>query len=451
MLGTIIDDMQTVADRLSSCPLDDVEPRELLACMRALEVVRRRVDAGTDRLVDRCDTTAAYRADGHRSTKAATKHLGRLPGGEALARTQTVRALRVLPCVAAGYTAGVIPTAGMRAIARLVANPRVKPFLAVADPVFAEMASELAHDDLCDWLKQWEALADADGAGDTAERNHERRSASFGRNDIDGTWHGEFDVGDLQGVIIADIFDAFVQAELDADIAWAKAHHGPDFCLDQLPRTARQRRADALFAVFRRAMAQPADAKNPEPLVNIVIDDESLTIETQRACGETVTDDPERLVATRSEQDADERARPTSRPVCATVSGRRVHPSAALAALMVGYVRRIVIDSSSNVIDLGRRRRLFTGSSREAAHIQALVRDRGGTGCLWSGCDSPFRRLQVDHRQPYHRGGATDIANSGLYCGVHNRLKEHGFRPVFADDGAWTVVRPDGTPITPAA
>lgn len=436
MFGPVIDKLhETIADLVVLADAPDLEPRVLLQGMRDLEIERRRLDAATDRLVDRCDVTAAYFEDGHKSAKSLVKHLGRLSGSEALARTQTVRALRGLPSVTEAYSSGRIPTGCVRAIARVTANPRVKPFLEVADPVFAEMASELGHDEFCDWLGRWEALADADGAGEAADRSHEKRSASFQRNDIDDTWHLESDHGDLQGTVMERIFEGFVQAELDADIEWAKEQYGSDFTMGQLPRTARQRRADALFAIFKRAMAQPADAKNPEPLVSIIIDDESLAIEAHRVSGESVTDDPARV----------------GEAICSTDSGRRLHPSSALAALMVGYVRRVVIDSSSNVIDLGRRRRLFTGSSREAVQIQALLRDRGGTGCLWSGCDTPYRRLQADHRDSYSQGGPTDVSNSDLHCGVHNRLKEHGFRPIFDADGSWVIVRPDGTPITPAA
>ena len=34
---------------------------------------------------------------------------------------------------------------------------------------------------------------------------------------------------------------------------------------------------------------------------------------------------------------------------------------------------------------------------------------------------------------------------------AHNRIKERGFRPVRGADGAWTIHRPDGGPITPPA
>ena len=104
----------------------------------------------------------------------------------------------------------------------------------------------------------------------------------------------------------------------------------------------------------------------------------------------------------------------------------------------------MVLDGAGNVIDLGRRQRLFTGSSRDAAFLQALLRGPGGLGCLWAGCDGRGRNLQVDHRDPAGRGGPTNVANSDAYCGFHNRIKERGFRPVRGPSGEWTIHRPDG-------
>ena len=39
-----------------------------------------------------------------------------------------------------------------------------------------------------------------------------------------------------------------------------------------LERTRTQRRADAMWAIFNAAIAVPADAKSPEPVVNIIVD-----------------------------------------------------------------------------------------------------------------------------------------------------------------------------------
>lgn len=111
-------------------------------------------------------------------------------------------------------------------------------------------------------------------------------------------------------------------------------------------------------------------------------------------------------------------------------------------------MRRIVVDSHSNVIDLGRRRRLFTGSSREAVELQNMLRGRTGIQCSWPGDRGrPFRQ-HADHRELAARDGPTNAANGDLYCSAHNRLKGRGFRPVRTPGGTWVIPRADGRPIT---
>lgn len=404
--------------------------------MRRLESARRRVDHGTDRAVGHLDASAAFSLDGHRNARSAVKHLGRLPGSDALGRIQTVAALRDLPAVEAGYAAGRIPTAHVRAIARIAGNPRVSDFLPVADPIFAQMAAELDFDGFSSWLREWERLADADGAADDAERSHERRSFSLDENEIDGSWTSTGHHGALQGAAMAEMLNRYERAEFEADWAEARALHGADARVEHLRRTPAQRRADAAFEIFRRAGATCADDRTPDPLVNIVVDQETFEDELRRAAGEHVETDPNETDGRR----------------CHTVSGTTVHPADVLAAAVVGHVRRVVIDTAGNVTDLGRRRRLFTGSARDAALLQALLRRPGGLRCAWPGCDAHGRCLQADHREPAARGGPTDTANSDVYCGSHNRIKERGFVPVRDPDGTLTIHRPDGGgPVTASA
>lgn len=124
-------------------------------------------------------------------------------------------------------------------------------------------------------------------------------------------------------------------AELEADRVEAIETYGPGATPDQYRRTPLQRRSDALVAIFRMAAAAPSDVPVPEPVVNVVIDAETLEDELARVTG--------------------------------------------------------------------------------GAH------------------------------------GGTDVDNSDLACGYHNRLKETGFRPVRRCDGRYDLLRPDGTRITPPA
>lgn len=54
---------------------------------------------------------------------------------------------------------------------------------------------------------------------------------------------------------------------------------------------------------------------------------------------------------------------------CSTLDGHPVEPTAAVAHALTRDIRRVVIRSDSVVIDLGRRRRLFTGPAALAVKL----------------------------------------------------------------------------------
>jgi len=421
--------LDRAATQLQSLDVGGIDDRAELELVRRVERARRRIDHGTDQLAGHLDTGCAHAVDGHASARSALIHLGRLPAAEARGRVITARVLRRLPAVEAAYRRGAIPTAHVRAIAKTASNPRVTSYLATADPMFAEQASEESYADFCQWLKEWESLADADGAERTAETSHDRRHAELTENP-DGGFSLQSGHGALEGAAMGEVFDRFIDAEVLADWADARRRLGELATEDDLARTPRQRRADALAEIFRRAAGSRRAAV---PLVNVIVDQETFEREVARAAGAWV--DPE------SPDRIDDRR-------CQTQDGTPVQPSEALAAALVGHVRRVVIDAQSNVIDLGRRRRLFTGSARDAALLQSALGGRDGVRCGWGGC-CRRRGLQVDHVDPAARGGPTDIVNSLPLCGFHNRLKEHGWRPVRGPDGRWTILRPDGSEMIP--
>ena len=126
---------------------------------------------------------------------------------------------------------------------------------------------------------------------------------------------------------------------------------------------------------------------------------------------------------------------------CETASGHQLDPNDMLAAALTGHVRRVVFDTAGVVIDLGRRSRLFTGSSRDAVML-------GDRWCLWPGCDLRTGRCQTDHTTPWATGnGPTSPNNAGPACGRHNRWKQHRYTTQRDPTGHWHTYRPDGTEI----
>ncbi|HEY5927823.1 MAG TPA: hypothetical protein VIV11_39325, partial [Kofleriaceae bacterium] len=110
------------------------------------------------------------------------------------------------------------------------------------------------------------------------------------------------------------------------------------------------------------------------------------------------------------------------------------------AAMMWGQVRRVVVDSAGVVINMGRRRRLFTGNARQAILLQS-------SRCVVAGCAAPIRHCQADHLTEWGRLGHTNGPNGAPLCGRHNRVKNTGYRVHRDDHGFWHTYRPDGTEI----
>ena len=95
-------------------------------------------------------------------------------------------------------------------------------------------------------------------------------------------------------------------------------------------------------------------------------------------------------------------------------------------------------------MDVGRKRRLFTGAAREALKVMI-------DGCEHVGCDIRPTSCQIDHIDEWIRdGGTTDVANGALKCSTQNRHK-HRLGITEARDANGTLVqyRRDGTPILP--
>jgi hypothetical protein len=278
-------------------------------------------------------------------------------------------------------------------------------------------------------VRRWERLADADGAHRDHEAAHEGRRARIAT--VGDTTYLDASTGNAQGAAMTEVLERFAQVEFEADWAATVLRHGGDANAGLLPRTDAQRRADALHAIFQRAAGAAPGTVEPEPVVNIVITQELFEAQIRAM----VTDRP-----------LDHEGLGVTGQFCLSANGLAVDPADAVAAALVGRVRRVVLDAAGVVINFGRRARVFTGAARDAAVIQAILQTGGR--CLWPGCGR--RRCQIDHSDDWSTGGSTDVANSGPLCPRHNRFKNHGYRTWRDPHGRWHLYRPDDTEITPA-
>ena len=247
------------------------------------------------------------------------------------------------------------------------------------------------------------------------------RKATLKQDPLTLTWGLEGRFASQMGAQVEEIFAHYRAAELAADWDKARAEHGDEACAADLPRTADQRSADALWQVFQDAASAPNTAVPPDFCHDIVWSSDAYEEMLRRLDGEPVRPlDPD-----------------TYR--CETLTGIPLEPYEAAAHSLVSKVRRVVVDAAGTVIDLGTARN-FTGSARKAVQLHS-------THCVWRGCHVPVDRCQTDHTLAHGRGGRTNPGNGAPLCGRHNRLKETGYRLWRDPTGQWHTYRPDGTEI----
>jgi hypothetical protein len=94
------------------------------------------------------------------------------------------------------------------------------------------------------------------------------------------------------------------------------------------------------------------------------------------------------------------------------ISAGQARRLACQAGVIPAVVRRLV-DGRSVVLDLGRKRRLFSEHQRIALGIEQ-------GGCTAEACGRPAAWCHAHHDIPWTRGGRTDLANGRLMCLYHH-------------------------------
>lgn len=437
--------------------VEAADGRVLAAALGDLARLGRAVEAAVVAMADVVDRRERYTADGHRSVRAWLTASVRAPRLEALRQVETVRLLRECPRVGELLAAGRIGVAQVRLLARAHAHPRAGRFVV---PVIDRLVGWAAFDEFEVFeakLREFVRLVDADGANQSAEAAHRARFVRLATVGDRTYLSGAF--ANAQAAVIAAVLDAFSGAEYQADRDDARARCGDGSSEAQLARTPRQRRADALVALCEAAATAPVDGASGgvAVCVDVVIDAATF----QRQLAELV--DPLHLrdqptpaghattgrvgVFGASVDGAVGAPTPGMRSLCQTTDGMPVAPVDAVVAALYGHVRRVVVGGDGMILDVGRRRRLFTGSVRDAAVIQGVL-DRNGR-CSHPGCARDVH-CQVDHLREWRDGGVTAIGNAGIVCGHHNRFKSSGYTTRRDASGHWHTFRPDHTEIRAA-
>ena len=390
---------------------------------RALaEVDRLRcaVDAAQIEVVASAIEGALHLDDGHRSTSSwvvATLDVAKWTGVQWSRRGEL--AVR-FPAFLDAFRDGRLHLDHYDLIAKACANPRAWRLLGDVVDDFIAAAASLTFPEYERMIAVWVQLADQDGRQPDDRiptRNLKVRNRADGSCALNGFFDPE------AAATIREILGRFLDEEnrIDRETAAEVAAAGGS---DELPRTLGERTADALVAALAQTVTrQPGQPA--KPLTRLVV---SWQVAQQLLTGV----DAGNPVDVRD-------------LLCRQMNGDPIDVRAALAALIEGRVKVLVVDALGRPYAASRQGTLFDEQERQ--DLQALHPD-----CEWPGCPVHAPRLQADHMQPRSRGGPTSMDNAAALCGRHNRWRHtHGYHVTRDPDGRLQTYRPDGTPLRPTA
>jgi hypothetical protein len=418
--------------------------------IREIALERRRLDAELSAAVRVAERRQLGADDGHRTINSYLRATLNCSSTEASHIRSLARAVDEIDGLGEAWLAGRIGKSQVTRFAGVNSNRRVRDRLPDFAPMLLDHAEQLPYSEFSQCVDRFVAQADEDGAHDARDDAIEHRNAHV--SDVGGTVDITAHGGDgLTTAELMTIHQQFAEAEYRADVEARRAEFGDAADQHSLPRTAGQRRFDALVAIFRRAAGAEGLGTTGDPLVNVVVDAatwarvlyESGLAPTISLDGQPI--DPFTGLARPSDL-LDEligAREPLTERRCETSSGVTLHPHDVLRAALAGHVRRVVVDAAGVAIDMGRRRRLFEGPAREAARLLVLR-------CEHPGCELPADLCDIDHAEEWADGGWTDQHNSRIRCGSHNVDKtKRRWRSRRAANGRTYTVRGDGTIMLP--
>ncbi|MDN5667345.1 MAG: HNH endonuclease [Renibacterium salmoninarum] len=405
---------------------DSANAAELLAAADALEALARQVVYGqvlAAAAIDR-DCPAAARAP-FRNTADFLQARLRIPRSEAKRRLGV--AGKPLPAhsltgepVPAGYPRlGVVASSGaacLQGLSKAVdaldtaqsilrgrswpqqLHPQDSELLGRMETSLAEALVARDPDFLSPLVKRWLTLLDQDGtAPEESELKH--RQGLFRRGEYRGLNHFELWADPAQTETLLAVLNAGNNPRSSGSSSGNRGQ--ADAPADR--RSAPQRQLDTLVSALAAALSTdslPATGGH-RPQVQVTIDYRHLL-------GEIHSRRP---------------GRSGSGGAAAMVSSAEF-----TGPINPGTIRRIACDAelipvvlggAGEVLDLGRRRRLFSRSQRAAL----FARDRG---CTFPDCTIPASWCEAHHIQSWRDGGATSVQNGALLCSHHHHLIHQG-------------------------
>lgn len=95
-------------------------------------------------------------------------------------------------------------------------------------------------------------------------------------------------------------------------------------------------------------------------------------------------------------------------------TGQRISASQARRLACNAGIVPVVLGGKSEVLDLGRTRRLHSTAQRRALSLEY-------DSCAAEGCERPFAWCDIHHPEPWSQGGRTSTQNGKPLCGFHHQ------------------------------
>ncbi|MEZ0446975.1 HNH endonuclease signature motif containing protein [Cellulomonas sp. ICMP 17802] len=424
----------TAAVDLLAVVSDPTNPADRLEGEAAVHVVREalalagRLSAIAARTIPTVEADGWWSLDGARSITTWVAAKGRLPHGEAARLVTLGRALRDhLPATATEVVDGTVPLGAAHAIAA-VANTedRRAALAAPADECGEEFLLELGRvlpaSQFRVLTRRWAAHADpaSDDRGYVEASDREFVTLS---QTMDGCH--------LRGFLTTEHGHA-LQAALRAMTSTSA---------DSAGEPAPRRRAGALVNLTRLVLDRDLTGATGthRPHITAVVDLETLNRALDRAPG----------ARPRTANNAEASPRPpgpvreVERFAVAELVGTGPIPDTVLARLACdSAITRVVFGAESQVLNVGRTERTYTGARRRAI----IARD---AHCQYPGCDAPPAMSEVHHTEHWHRdNGSTDVNTGCLLCWHHHEVvHDRGIEITRDRSGRWRFTDRHGQPL----
>jgi hypothetical protein len=286
----------------------------------------------------------------------------------------------------------------VRLFAQVLTDATAERF-AVDEEMLVESTVPLSVEGTRTYLLAWASRVDPDGYDGDEDRRQESRRF-YASQTFDGMTAINGGLTPEAGIIFLTALNRIAEELHRDDTREGDAAASP--------RTPSQLRHDALAEMAERALGwNPHTARRSVPSVNLT------------APMATVASDARGVGST---------------------DGSNLSAAAIQRLVCSAAITRVLYGPNGQVLDWGRKRRLFTTTQAEALFL------RWG-GCCFPGCDRPPSWCQIHHILEWEADlGPTDLNNGAPLCSKHHHDCHEGGYTIKADQtGNLTFFRPDGS------